>query len=132
MEIRKAEKRDLNELISLLSELTVVGKPDQINDEVFENIFLAIIGDKIIACSTILIENKIIHEGSKVGHIEDVVVTKEHRGKGIGQSLIDYCVKIAKEKGCYKVILDCNSENAEFYQKCGFKVAGVCMRLDIN
>lgn len=131
MEIRKAEKRDLNELISLLSELTVVGNPEQINDKIFENIFLAVFEGKIVACSTILIEDKIIHGGSKVGHIEDVVVTKEYRGKKIGQSLIDYCVKIAKEKGCYKVILDCDSENTEFYQKCGFKVAGVCMRLDI-
>jgi len=31
----------------------------------------------------------------------------------------------AKDKGCYKVILDCEERNAGFYAKCGYARRGV-------
>jgi glucosamine-phosphate N-acetyltransferase len=36
---------------------------------------------------------------------------------------------VAKEIGCYKVILDCSPENEGFYQKCGYEKAGTEMSL---
>lgn len=131
MEIRQSNPSDIIQLITLLSQLTEVGNPRNIPDHVFENIYVAIMNDKIIGCATILIEDKIIHDGSKVGHIEDVVVHHNYRKSGIGKLLIDNCVKIAKQRGCYKVILDCDEHNVKFYEKCGFRTHGVCMRLDL-
>jgi len=131
MEIRQSKPSDLSQLIEILNELTKVGNPQNIPDMVFENIYVAIIDDKIIGCATILIENKIIHGGSSVGHIEDVAVHHSFRNQGVGKSLIDHCVNIAKERKCYKVILDCSDHNVKFYEKCQFKTHGVCMRLDL-
>lgn len=132
--IRRSNKKDFPELKELLKQLTVVGEKieiDQVNDKIFDNIYIYFMDNIIMGCATILIEDKIIHQGGKVGHIEDVVVKYEHRGKGIGTLLIDYCTNIAKEAGCYKVILDCDVNNVKFYEKCGFKESGVCMRLDL-
>ena len=128
--IRKANKFDLNCIKNLLEQLTVVGTVNHINDEVFDNIYVACIDDVIVGCVTLIIENKIIHSGGRVGHIEDVVVDNKYRKLGIGKVLIDHSVGVAKEKGCYKVILDCDCENILFYEKCGFKVNGVCMRFN--
>ena len=131
--IRQAVPSDLPSLIILLSQLTTVGNPDSslIDNNIYNNIYLACIDNIIVGTVTLLIENKIIHNGSKVGHIEDVVVDFNHRKLGIGKLLIDYCLDIAKKEGCYKVILDCDDENIKFYEKCGFKEKGVCMRYNI-
>jgi glucosamine-phosphate N-acetyltransferase len=79
---------------------------------------------KLIACGTLLYETKLIHNISKVGHIEDVCIKKGHRGKQLGRQLIAYMVNVAKEKGCYKVTLYCEEDNVEFYKKCNFTCAG--------
>lgn len=82
--------------------------------------------------ATILIENKFLHCGSRVGHIEDVVVREGKRTKGLGKKLIEKCLEIARDNGCYKVILDCNKEIIPFYAKCGFKPDGYCMRAKVE
>ena len=75
----------------------------------------------------IIIEKKFIHCLGKVGHIEDVVVDKNQRGHGLGKKIIKYLTKYAKTQGCYKVILDCSSNNMGFYIKCGYENKGVMM-----
>ena len=52
----------------------------------------------------------------KVGHIEDVVVDKSQRGGGIGKQMLQFLEARAKDLGCLKVILDCNSDNVGFYE----------------
>lgn len=84
-------------------------------------IWIAKINDKIVGTATILIEPKIIHDLSYVGHIEDVVVDGSYRLKGIGKKLVDHLIVVAKNSGCYKIILDCDEKNMRFYQKSGFK-----------
>ena len=88
-----------------------------------ENHQIIVIEDEnknIIGTGTILIEKKILHNMGKVAHIEDIVIDKNERGLGLGLKLINHLVNIAKEKECYKVILNCSDENASFYKKCGF------------
>jgi len=86
---------------------------------------------KIIGTASVLIEHKFLHHGSRVGHIEDVVVSSEFRGMGIGGELIQACVALCESRDCYKVILDCSKENVPFYEVCGFGDAGHCMRMDL-
>ena len=61
------------------------------------------------------------------GHIEDVVVDKEVRGRGLGKHIIMKLVALARAAGCYKVVLDCSEANAPFYRKCGFEAKEVQM-----
>jgi len=87
---------------------------------------------QLIACGTLLYETKFIHNISKVGHMEDVCIKKEHRGKQLGKQLIAYMVDVAKEKGCYKVTLYCEEDNVEFYKKCNFTRTGQQMIVDFR
>ena len=88
--------------------------------------------NQIIGSATIFIEHKFLHCGSTVGHIEDVVVDKDSRRKGVGRELIEKCNQVAGEYGCYKVILDCSIENIPFYAKSRFIPDAYCMRKDLK
>ena len=130
MKFRKLQKNDYNKkYLDLLSQLTEVNKEkisfvdfcnfiDKLNEN--HHIIVIIHNNKIVASGTLLIEDKIIHGMSKVGHIEDIVVDSNSRGLGLGKKIISYLTNLAKENNCYKVILNCNEENCKFYQKCGF------------
>ncbi len=53
-------------------------------------------------------------------YLEDILVTEEWRGKGIGQRLMDRLISIAKEKGFSGMlwqVLDWNEPAINFYKK---------------
>ena len=93
-------------------------------------IHVAEVDGKIVGSTTLLIEQKFIHEGGIVGHIEDVVVKKEFEGQGIGMNLVLSLLDVAKERKCYKTILNCENELIHFYEKIGFKQKSNEMRFD--
>jgi len=41
--------------------------------------------------------------------------------------LISKLKEISIERGCYKTVLNCNNDNIDFYNKCGFSIKGVEM-----
>ena len=86
---------------------------------------------RIAATSSVLIEDKFLHCGSRVGHIEDVVVDKDVRGTGMGQKIVQHCIDYCRDAGCYKVILDCSNKNVPFYINCGMYLSENCMRIDL-
>ena len=93
-------------------------------------VYVAILDDKVVGSTTMIIEPKFIHDGGNVAHIEDVVVSKEHQGKGIGEMIITSLLELAKNNNCYKTILDCSDEVKPFYEKIGFKRHSNGMRYD--
>lgn len=93
-------------------------------------VFVAVLDSKVIGSTTLLIEPKFIHQGGKVGHIEDVVIAKEYQGTCIGEKLINFVLDHAKQNQCYKTILDCTDDVKQFYEKIGFKKHSNCMRFD--
>lgn len=98
----------------------------------FYKIFVAVKDDgQIIGSTTLLMEQKFIHDGARVGHIEDVSTRREYEGKGIGSALIQYALRYAKKENCYKVVLDCSEKNVQFYKRIGFKKHEVSMRYDL-
>jgi glucosamine-phosphate N-acetyltransferase len=142
--IREIQLADLKKgFFDTLSSLSHVGNIADQNDRAekilseiksypFYTIFVAVKEDnQLIGSITILIEQKFIHNGGKVGHIEDVVTKKEYEGMGIGKALVLKALDFAKENTCYKVILDCSKSNVEFYKKIGFKEHEVSMRIDL-
>lgn len=139
--IRSIEKSDFHkQYLELLQHLTIVNpseisKPmfdhfiDNLNDQhiiyVIEDINVKI----IVGTITLLVENKFIHNMSKVGHVEDIVVHPDYRGKHLGKFLLDTVIKMVNKLNCYKIILDCADENKLFYEKCGFNHKGNQMSL---
>jgi len=144
--IRRAKQEDLQNLLNLLNLLNQLSPPQQdqnINLEALNQILLKIIQDnnyylcifesnnKIIGTGTLLIQMNLSYQGRPYSHIENVVVDKEQRGKGIGKKIINHLIEIARQRNCYKVILNCEKHNTAFYEKSGMKETGeVEMRID--
>lgn len=138
--VRKLQKEDLwNGFLQTLDSLrqasnidkkTVEKIFDKINSNPDHIVAVAIIEGKIVGSTTLLIETKFIHNGGKVGHIEDVVVDKKYQRKGIGEKIVMYLLRYAKDQGCYKTILDCTDEVKPFYEKLGFKHNANALRFD--
>jgi glucosamine-phosphate N-acetyltransferase len=99
----------------------------------FHHILVAVASDgRVLGATTLLVEQKFIHNGSLVGHIEDVVVSKGEQGKGIGKAVVKAAVAKARDLGCYKCILNCKDELTGFYEKLGFRRSEVGMRIDLT
>ena len=90
-------------------------------------IFTFVEDDKTVGMVTMLIEQKLIHGGKCVAHIEDLVVDANHRRKGISKALIDHVVKYVESANCYKIILNCDVELVGVYEKSQFEQKGVQM-----
>jgi len=126
--------------LQLLSELTVVTNLE--TDLFIQNvesihkmgcIFVKYISSpelpdfEIIASGTIIIEPKIIRGGKSVGHIEDIVVKNEYRGKQLVKEILEQLKSHAQLSNCYKTILDCNDRVKRVYEKYGFQENAVQM-----
>ena len=142
IEIREIEEDDLErgflETLDFLRNASSLDKTKakEILKKIKQNsnhiIHVAIDGKKIVGTTTLFIEQKFIHDGGLVGHIEDVVVRKDYEGKGIGIKLVTSMLERAKEKNCYKTILDCKDDVKQFYERIGFKRESNCTRYDHN
>ena len=135
LNFRQLEKSDYNKnYLELLKQLTTVGdiskeKYEMTFDKMGAQVWVVEFEAKIIASVSLLLEQKIIHECGIVGHLEDVVVDKDYRKYGLGKFIIERIIKIARERGCYKLIGDCKSELLGFYEKKGFE--SNCVQISI-
>ena len=142
IEIREIEEGDLEkgflETLDFLRKASDIdkNKAKEILKKIKQNqnhiIHVAVNDNKIVGSTTLLIEQKFIHDGGLVGHIEDVVVRKDYEGKGIGIKLVTSLLERAEEKNCYKTILDCKDDVKQFYERIGFKRESNGMRYDHN
>jgi len=140
--IREIEENDLeNGFLESLDFLRKASSIDRVKArEIFKKIshdpnhiiYVAIDDNKIVGSATLFIEQKFIHEGGLKMHVEDVVVRKDYERKGIGMKLIRTLLDYAKEKNCYKTILDCKDDVKAFYEKIGFHEESNGMRYDHN
>lgn len=127
--IRKLDCNDINKnYINLISQLSSIDDNvsyDEFVDFISElpknhHIYVIEMDNIIVGTATLFIEPKIIHNFGYVGHIEDVVISKNYRKNGFGKIMMKYLINEAKRNNCYKIILNCAKENISFYEKCGF------------
>jgi GNAT superfamily N-acetyltransferase len=57
-------------------------------------------------------------------YLEDLFVIPEHRGRGVGRSLLERLAQVAVDRGCGRLewaVLDWNQDAIRFYEKLGAK-----------
>jgi glucosamine-phosphate N-acetyltransferase len=131
---RLIKEEDINDVFILLNQLKKIDLENidrkkawnDFNSNTSSNSIVGIYNNRIVAYGSVVIENKI--RGEVAGHIEDIVVDSEVRGKMVGVSLIKELIEISKRKGCYRITLFCNEKLMNFYSRNGFKVNNVIMK----
>jgi GNAT superfamily N-acetyltransferase len=134
LKIRKAISADAESIHKMIMELA---EYEQLLDEVSISVSDL---EKLLESSDSFVEILIAeYESSPVGYalyfhnystflgkagiyLEDLFVKPEFRGEGIGKSLLEYVIKLAKERNCGRVewsVLDWNEPAIEFYKNRG-------------
>ncbi len=131
---RLVKEEDINDVFILLNQLKKIDLENidrkkawnDFKSNTSSNSIVGIYNNRIVAYGSVVIENKI--RGEVAGHIEDIVVDSEVRGKMVGVSLIKELIEISRKKGCYRITLFCNKKLINFYSRNGFKVNNVIMK----
>ncbi|MEO2056424.1 MAG: GNAT family N-acetyltransferase [Flavobacteriaceae bacterium] len=131
---RLIKEEDINDVFILLNQLKKIDLQNidrkkawnDFNSNTSSNSIVGIYNNRIVAYGSVVIENKI--RGEIAGHIEDIVVDSEVRGKMVGVSLIKELIEISRRKGCYRITLFCNEKLMNFYSRNGFKVNNIIMK----
>ncbi len=84
--------------------------------------------DKCVGVAGYWINTKLFT--GKYAELDNVLIDKDYRSKGIGEELCSFIEKDAIAKGCKYIVLDCFLENnraQEFYNKLGYVAKGYHM-----
>lgn len=122
MKIRQLQHSDIKQVINLWTSsfsrnFNKTLNPDYLNNPSSKTM-VVFEGNTIIGVASIHIIYKL---SRTLGLIEDVAVNKDHRGKGIGKSLVEKLIEIGKQKNCDKIVLNTSEKNSKFYKKIGFE-----------
>lgn len=131
--IRKGEKKDMPLVLELIKELAIFeNEPDAVNITVEDlivngfkdnpefNIFVAENEGDILGMA--LFYNRFSTWDGPSLHLEDLIVSEQHRGKGIGKALYDKVLEYGLKSGKNRiewVVLDWNKVAIDFYESTG-------------
>ena len=132
MEFRKLTEEDLLSLLELYKQLqpedSLSSEKSKIVWQEIENnpdiqYFGAVDDGKVVStCYAVYIPN-LTRNNRGICFIENVVTDEKYRNRGLASKVIDMAVAYAKEKDCYKVILQSGTARGEahrFYKSKGF------------
>ena len=90
--------------------------------------------EKVIGFISFMTRKTIMHSGP-CGLIDELVVSKRHRRKGVGKELIKAAVEECKKLRCCEVEVSTEFTNVnarEFYKHCGFEETGVILEKHLH
>ncbi len=131
--IRRALKEDMSQVLHLIKELAVFENEPEAVHITEETLINHGVGNQaLFTCFVAQQEGKILGmalvyfrfstwEGKSL-HLEDLIVSQEYRGKGIGKALYNQVMQYAAQEGVSRVewvVLDWNTNAIDFYKKSG-------------
>jgi GNAT superfamily N-acetyltransferase len=92
-------------------------------DDGREKYLVAICEGRIVGFASLTIKNNLWQEGN-LGHVDELIVEMNYRGRGIGMLLLNRIIDLAKEQQCRRIELDSSFERSDahdFYESHGFE-----------
>jgi GNAT superfamily N-acetyltransferase len=141
---RAASKDDIPEVLRLyaqpdLDNGNVLSLPDaerhleRLADYPDYKIYVALCGTQLVGTFALLIMENLAHMGASSAIIEDFAVDPEWQQRGIGTQMMQYAMRLCRDKGCYKAALSSNLKREkahEFYESLGFERHGYSYRIN--
>lgn len=148
--IREARRDDLPRVVALLADdplgasRELPGEPlgpayaaafDAMAAQGGNVLLVAVAGDQVVGCLQLIVIPGLSRAGMLRGQIEGVRVASAHRGRRIGERLVEAAVERARAAGCGLVQLTSDASRADahrFYERLGFVATHVGMKLTIG
>jgi GNAT superfamily N-acetyltransferase len=146
LSIRKAVREDVEFILQLYSKAGIESdRPFSLEEalqhfEVFRRypsycVYVAEIDGAIVATYELLIMDSLAKHGKKAGIVEDVAVSPDHQGRGIGRAMMQHAMQQCRDAGCYKMILSSGLQRTkahDFYDSTGFERHGFSFRVALQ
>lgn len=138
MRVEPTKKEHMKEVVALLQQISSFYPAASDYDKIWESFIaqphvfsvVATHENSVVGYGALVLERKV--RGGVMGHVEDIVVSKDHSSKGIGRMIVEALYVVARINGCYKVALQCQDRNIGFYERCGYKISGSMMQRHIE
>jgi ribosomal protein S18 acetylase RimI-like enzyme len=98
------------------------------------HILLAKDKDAVVGFVNFTTRKTMMHPGLS-GLIDELIVSKNYRGLGIGKNLLLAAIEKCRELGCCEVEVSTEKSNAharEFYRRCGFEEDAVLLEINLE
>jgi len=147
MTIRPAERTDVFFIVKMLADDELGHKREQFEDplpDVYYQAFAVIDQDphqelmvveekeEVIGVFQLTFIPYLTYQGGVRAQIEGVRIRKDQRGRGLGQTMFEWAIARAKEKGAHLLQLTTDKKRPDalrFYEKLGFKATHEGMKL---
>jgi len=141
--IREAELSDLPRLVELYKLLDFYPEEEQPFDKLQQqfmrheeypdyHVFVAVVDNVIVGTFALIVIESAAHGGKPFGIVEDVVVSNDWQGKGIGKKMMLFAMQHCQKRGCYKLALSSHLQRGEahtFYESLGFEKHGFSFQI---
>ena len=138
--IRESTYDDIPSLLELLYEL---GRPKPQKDNELEKftallknymqeddkkiLVAQIVNSKIIGMISIVFLSRLNQNTSEM-YVPELIVSQNYHSKGIGKKLLNFSIKLGKEKKCHRIRLESGNQRLEshkFYKHLGFEDSSI-------
>lgn len=141
LRIETATEKDIPQIIAFIKDFAEFEKLSEYFEATEESLREALFGerthaevlmafyDDVPVGYAFFFPNFASFRGQRGMYLEDLYVSPEVRGKGVGLALIKRVAQIAKERGCVRLdflVLDWNEKAIRFYENLGAKVDDSC------
>lgn len=95
---------------------------------------VAILDGEVVGSFALLVMINLGHMGAPSAIVEDVVVDPALQNRAIGRTMMEAAMRLAREKGCYKLVLSSNARRTRahrFYDRLGFRRHGISFHVEL-
>jgi len=145
-DVRKATKSDLPAIGRLLAELILAMQDtedvdigialatcDHLLSDAGSHFLVATAEGIPVGFINFAVRQTILHR-SPSAMIDELIVTNEYQGRGIGKQLVLAAIEECRQFGCCEVEVSTekiNDKARRFYKRCGFEEKGVLFEVDL-
>lgn len=150
IQIRNAKTGDVSIIVGLLADDPLGAKRERfesplplryneafasINEDPNNELVVATFDDRIMGVLQLTFIPSLTYQGGWRAQIEGVRVASDFRSKGVGQEMIQWVIKRARERNCHMIQLTTDKERPNalrFYENLGFKATHEGMKFCLD
>ncbi len=146
LNVREATEQDVPAILDLYHDAQIDGEGGFTVEEAklhltslkrypYFRVFVTVCNDVVAGTYELAILDNMAKRGRKSGVVEDVAVSPDQQGKGIGRAMMQHALEQCRLAGCYKMALSSNLKREgahRFYESLDFARHGYSFQVELS